>query len=278
MRAIHAFCLMALAGCAQPPPFPGTFDYSPFVERRIAEGFYRSDRNPADLPVTDAALIRNFLTIAFRREGLGDQSARDIPLWRWTGPIRFSVEGNRATRADRAAIAAFFDRLSALTGVPVAEDAEDPNYRIFILDLPGRRETGASLRREGGRWTSAGEFVGRMDDWSIPCRGTGRRGRDNRIEQVAVLIKAETAGPLRRSCIEEELAQGMGLINDDDRVRPSIFNDRNEFGVLTDHDAMLLRMLYHPLLRPGMTAEDARPLLPRVLADIRARMAREGMS
>ncbi|MEM9901291.1 MAG: DUF2927 domain-containing protein, partial [Pseudomonadota bacterium] len=46
--------------------------------------------------------------------------------------------------------------------------------------------------------------------------------------------------------------------NDSD-ARPSIFNDDEEFAVLTRHDELLLRMLYDDRLRSGMTARQAGP-------------------
>jgi hypothetical protein len=61
--------------------------------------------------------------------------------------------------------------------------------------------------------------------------------------------------------LHEELTQGLGLPNDSPRARPSIFNDDEEFALLTDHDELLLRMLYSPELRPGMTPEQARPVV-----------------
>ena len=67
-------------------------------------------------------------------------------------------------------------------------------------------------------------------------------------------------------CVEEELAQIMGLPNDDDDVRPSIFNDDDEFGRLTSMDEAMLGMLYNPRLSPGMDADTARPIV-RALAE-----------
>ncbi|MEO1065715.1 MAG: DUF2927 domain-containing protein, partial [Actinomycetota bacterium] len=89
------------------------------------------------------------------------------------------------------------------------------------------------------------------------------------IEFVLVLLKDETRGALRESCYHEEFAQFMGLMNDDDRVRPSIFNDDEEFAFLTEHDTWLLRMLYDDRLRPGMTAEEVRPLLRPIIDRLR---------
>ena len=63
---------------------------------------------------------------------------------------------------------------------------------------------------------------------------------------------------LRLSCIHEEIAQGLGLSNDSPAARPSVFNDDEEFGLLTTHDEFLLRILYDPRMRPGMNEIEAR--------------------
>ena len=62
----------------------------------------------------------------------------------------------------------------------------------------------------------------------------------------------------------------MGLPNDSPDARPSLFNTNLEFAFLTDHDEILLRMLYDPRLRPGMSAAEARPLLPAIARDAMA--------
>ena len=81
------------------------------------------------------------------------------------------------------------------------------------------------------------------------------------------LIRSEQPDLMRQSCIHEELAQGLGLGNDSAVARPSIFNDDEEFALLTSHDEELLRLLYHPSLKPGMSLGQARPVIQRILAD-----------
>jgi len=73
---------------------------------------------------------------------------------------------------------------------------------------------------------------------------------------------------MRLSCIHEEMAQAMGLANDSPTARPSIFNDDEEFALLTRHDELLLKMLYDRRLRLGMTPLQARPLLPAIAEDV----------
>jgi hypothetical protein len=64
------------------------------------------------------------------------------------------------------------------------------------------------------------------------------------------------------------MAQGMGLSNDSPEARPSVFNDDEEFALLTPHDEALLRILYDPRLRPGMTAEEAMPIVRAIAEEI----------
>ncbi len=73
----------------------------------------------------------------------------------------------------------------------------------------------------------------------------------NTYTAAVALIRAENPDLLRLSCIHEELAQGLGLANDSPAARPSIFNDDDEFALLTTHDEKLLQMLYDPRLHTG---------------------------
>ena len=80
------------------------------------------------------------------------------------------------------------------------------------------------------------------------------------------VIRAEHPDLLRLSCLHEEIAQGLGLANDSPTARPSIFNDDEEFALLTRQDELMLQMLYSPALRPGMTADKARPIVESLAA------------
>ena len=90
---------------------------------------------------------------------------------------------------------------------------------------------------------------------------------------ISLLPRRETVfclHPLMRSsCLQEELVQALGLGNDHSDVRPSIFNDDEEFALMTRHDEYLLRILYDPRLKSGMTAEEAMPIVREIIADLR---------
>jgi hypothetical protein len=86
--------------------------------------------------------------------------------------------------------------------------------------------------------------------------------------QAVAVIRAEHPDLMRLSCIHEELAQGLGLANDSPRARPSVFNDDEEFALLTRMDEILLKILYDRRLRPGMTESEARPIVEVIAAEI----------
>lgn len=90
----------------------------------------------------------------------------------------------------------------------------------------------------------------------------------NTYTAAIAVIRSENPDLLRLSCIHEELAQGMGLANDSPAARPSIFNDDDEFALLTGHDELLLKMLYDPRLRIGMNAAEARPIVREIAEEL----------
>ena len=94
-----------------------------------------------------------------------------------------------------------------------------------------------------------------------------RDGSSVYTEALAV-IRAEHPDLTRLACYHEELTQGLGLASDSPRARPSIFNDDQEFALITDFDLMMLRLHYDPRLRPGMTEQAARPLIFSIASEL----------
>lgn len=266
-----ALGIALLAGCA------GDYsqryrDYAVYLQN---DGYLRTETAPVDAPFTNDDLERNFLRIALNREYRRDglilvQTETPSPISRWTGPVRYRIAGGGATVEDHMEYAAFARRLGRLTGLEVTEVEEDPNLSILILSAEERASFVKALE-EGGAAKRMPLIVDWANDVRYPCVGQVgyRNSETGRITGAMIVIKAELEGVFRRSCIHEELAQAMGLMNDDDGVRPSIFNDDQEFAYLTSHDEYLLRILYDRRLAPGMTVEEVRPILPEIIAEIR---------
>lgn len=242
----------------------------------LSQGLLRGDGGGADTPFSDTILARNFVRIALFNEYRDDSDftqpqATVSKLRRWTQPIRMSVEfGNTVPLAQRdmdvASVSAYAARLSRATDVQITMTDENPNFRVLFLGEDDRRAYGDQLRALIPSISDATvrAFVNLPRDQLCVVIGTFAPGQSNYTKAIA-LIRAEHPNLMRTACVHEELAQGMGLANDSPGARPSIFNDDEEFALLTTHDELLLKMLYDPRLRTGMEPAVAAPIA-RVIA------------
>ena len=270
MKRLILLAALALTACDQTAA-----TYRHYTETLTNGGKLRTDRAPVDAAFSNSDLAENFEKIALNREYRRDEDVlveetTPTRLSRWEKPIRYRVIGEAVTGADRGEYASLAIRLSSLTGLTIEQTTVDPNLTILILG-PEERRVFVDQLKENGLAARMPLVVEWARDISYPC--VGQVGYDDSetglITGAMIVIKGELEGVLRRSCIHEELAQTLGLMNDDPEVRPSIFNDDQEFALLTEHDEILLRILYDERLTPGMQAEDARPLLPEIIEGIR---------
>lgn len=296
--------LIGLAGCAVSPPAPPT---SPTprpatltpkltpqseVSRQMAkhlsrvqadllvQGLLRTDGGGPDVPFSKRNLVDNFIRIAMFDEytNTGAQIiARETKsrLRRWEQPIRMKIEFGPSVpllqrSKDRAKISAYTQRLSRLTGIPIRLTARDANYHVLILNEDERRAAAPRLKKLApGIGTASLNAVTNMSRETL-CLvfAYSETATQSTYAKAVAVIRGEHPDLLRLSCIHEELAQGLGLANDSPAARPSIFNDDEEFGLLTHHDELLLQMLYDQRLRSGMTAQQARPIVKEIAAEL----------
>lgn len=238
----------------------------------LAQGMLRVDGGGPDTPFTAEMLAQNFMRIALFEEyaNVGGQIvAKQTPsyLHRWEQPVRLKVEFGpsvsvKKQRADHNRIKRLTDRLTRATGHPVLEVNQDPNFHVFVVNENERYGLKNRLREIiPGISDAAVMKVTRMPRshyciafaWDPEHTGTYRK--------AVAIIRAEHPDLMRLSCLHEEIAQGLGLSNDSPKARPSVFNDDEEFGLLTHHDELLLRMLYDDRLEPGMTPDEAAPIV-----------------
>lgn len=246
----------------------------------LSRGLMRTDSGEVDAPFSRSQLEDNFVRIALFDEYVatgGRIIAQRTPsnLRRWQRPVRMHVEFGPSIpeaqqRSDRAHIVDYIRRLGRVTGHPIAP-AQHPgaNFHVLVLNEDDRRGYGARLR----------QLVPGIDDTAVRTitampRSTfclvfafSRAPEDGYTNAIAV-IRGEHPELLRHSCVHEELAQGLGLANDSPAARPSVFNDDEEFALLTKHDELLLKVLYDRRLQPGMSATEVRPVLRQITSEL----------
>jgi len=283
---------LALAACdfpgpSQPPPVaPQSVAVAPVTPKSAAasayytqvqqmllsQGLMRTDPG-TNIPYTDRMLAENFMRIALYdeyRRGNGGFVREETAsrLRRWEEPVRIGVRFGASVPPERQAtdlarIASFAARLSAVTGHPIGLDDANPNFLIHVVSEDEREALGPKVRAFLPN-LSPGDVAGITNmPRSTYCLvyALSASGSSGTYTRAFAVIRSEHPDLLRLSCLHEELTQGLGLPNDSPRARPSIFNDDEEFALLTDQDELLLRMLYSPELRPGMSPAEARPIV-----------------
>ncbi len=238
--------------------------------RLVRDGLLRTDGGQADAPFNAATLAANFERIALFNEYAlsgGRFVAQQTPstLRRWTGPVRiqphFGASVDAAQRAeDRSVLSTYAARLGRVTGHPVSMVNSGGNFHVLYLNRDEQLTAGPLVRQLMPGINDATVREIESLSRSIFCSVYSFSESSTRPVYVAAIaiIRHEHPDLLRRSCVHEEIAQGLGLPNDSPAARPSIFNDDDEFALLTPHDELLLRMLYDRRLQIGMTPDAAR--------------------
>ena len=254
--------------------------YANVQSRLLTQGLLRTDGGGPDAPFDATTLARNFEKIALFDEYAVAGAhfvAQQTPstLRRWEKPIRMEIVfGDLVPQArrekDRANVIAYAARLSRLTGVKISITNKNPNFHVLFLNRDEQKAAGPSLRKMVPRISPivVREIAESPRNTFCVAYAFSNQGAVGTYDSAIILIKSEHTDLMRLSCIHEEMAQAMGLANDSPKARPSIFNDDEEFALLTHHDELLLKMLYDPRLKLGMTPQSARAILPTIAEEV----------
>lgn len=211
----------------------------------------------------DSYLVESFMAIAMERE-YGE--ARQPRFTRWQQPIRLQLineSGDKPLQAEVVKVQA--THLAHITGHPINLVNSKPNLTLIMTDY-------SRMKSWATRTMGADPSVAVALKEGLCLANYATNGKQE-INRATIIIPVDYSRAKGRflDCVVEELTQVMGLPNDSDRVFPSIFNDNSIDSFLTGLDYVLLKMAYHPSLKPGMSRDEIRAALPVALADLRAR-------
>ena len=190
-------------------------------------------------------LARQFERIAFTSEFGGQYRAGR--LIRWEGPVRIRLAGHEPERF-RAEVERQIEELRQLSGLEIT-------IGDGLADGPPAGMTVEFSTSRGGT----------TFDPDAPCR-TLIWESGFIVKRVQIFITPEP-DLLRRHCIAEELTQALGLADDSRVIRDSIFNDASSRQRIAPWDALMVRILYDPRLKPGMHKSEAMPIVRRIIAE-----------
>jgi hypothetical protein len=246
-RLLACLALAGLAACAQAPgsrPEISSVRFGPVIEPK---GIARSNLD----------LAQDFLDLTFELES-GEKVDH---LLRYETPVRVHL-ASPALAEYRPDLEALLARLRAEAGIDIAETDDAAAAQIIVEAVPA-----AQIARV---FPSAACFIvpGETDWRGFMRRRPGARVRwpeQTTLERAAIFLPLDTTPQDVRDCLHEEITQALGPADDLYRLPDSIWNDDNFHGMATRFDMTILRALYQPDLRSGMTRTEAAAALPRVL-------------
>lgn len=225
-------CATILAGCAQ-------------NNRAVTPPIGMTTRANVDL-------AHDFLDLTFQLE-TGQNLSR---LLKYDGPVRVALDP--ALAAYRDDLAAVLGRIRRGAHIDIAPGGAES--QIVVLAVPA-----SELR---SFVPGAACFVApSVQSWAAFRAAPHTRWSTlQRLDHAAIFIPDDAAPYSVRACLNEEIGQALGPVNDLYRLPDSVFNDDNIHLELTEFDLMMLRVLYSNDLPAGAGRDEVAALLPGILA------------
>lgn len=253
LAALTAVMMIFLAACHQNKPpaestpweEPSVYSQPETSETTVSEPIVTKPAHSQlyipDVSVEDVILYFNEVCLDSEIINSGDPSY----VQKWIAPIYYSLEGDY-TDADLAVLTSFTDRLNSIEGFPGISRNEDPmkrNLRIHFCD----EQTLLSLMGPNFAGTD-----GAVTFWYA----------DNIICDAIICYRTDLNQYLRNSVILEEIYNGLGPIQDTS-LRPDsiIYQEFSQPQQLTAIDELILRLLYHPDIQPGMNKQQCEQVI-----------------
>ena len=242
---VAAFVVPVLAASGKQPPPAGAFAGAPAQFTRFSS----------------AELTRGFMALAFGSDLRIGAAPRGIR--RFNRPIRAAViRGGSVDRADamQRIIAEYADKVPNLK-LSMASDHAPPDIEVRLIDEKNFKS--ALVAAFGKKVARA--FVARTDP---QCMTSVKSDSDGEIIRAVSFIIVDKGDDVFLDCGYHELLHAFGLSNHDQHNPWTTLNQRRMVGYLTVYDHALLTILYDRRIEPGMTARQARAIVPTVIKNL----------
>jgi hypothetical protein len=212
---------------------------------------------------SDDEIKDGFLKTAFHAELQFDRRGERIR--KFDEPVRVFVisRGAPDRRAEIATIIADIRAHVDHLDLALTDDRQAAN---FVVTLVQGRDLARTIRARYG----ADKAKQIQQSLHPQCLSGIGKDQSFRIRRAEVILPVDAGEFAFYDCAYEELLQALGVINDDNSVPWTMFNDNVQMGFFDVYDQYLLNILYDPRVRPGMSKGELDKLLPEVLPTVRA--------
>lgn len=238
----------------------------PFIRRKIpclllmSALSFSAQAESAHWQQTDY-ILNSFNDITLNREHGGHSGQVN----KWLQPIRYQIDDRTGDQAlHQRMVSDHLYHLASITGLDIKPAAASDRANLRI-NFASEQDLDHSLSRDFGL---SDDTLRHQIIHDSVCLARVKASTEGEIKSAGVIIPVDRArahGKLM-SCIVEELTQVLGLVNDSNKVFPSIFNDRSFNDFLSGLDYILLKLLYEPEIGAGMRRDELEQQLRLILS------------
>ena len=169
-------------------------------------------------------------------------------IQKWAAPIYYTLEGNY-TDADLKVLTGFATWLNSIEGFPGIYPSPDAGKTNLDIHFCTQQKIPDIM---GPNFTNMDGAVTFWYDYDI-------------IYDAIICYRTDMSQYLRNSVILEEIYNGLGPVQDT-VLRPDsiIYQYYSEPQALTAVDKLILQLLYHPDIKPGMNAEQCAEVIRKL--------------
>lgn len=216
---------------------------------------------------TDAEIIDGFFRVVFGAEF--HVSGGIDRIRKYEVPVRVYADnrGKPDRRQQLAEVIADIRSKVQHLDIAMADNRKDAN---IVVTLVRDRDIEKTIKRFYGK--EQGKKI--LESLEPQCLSGFKKDELFRILHSDVILAIDAGDFIFYDCVYEEVLQALGPINDDDELPWTMFNDDVQMGFFGIYDQYILNLLYHPSMRAGMSKEQVKELLPNILPEVRAWVAK----
>jgi hypothetical protein len=216
---------------------------------------------------TDEEIIDGFFRVVFGAEFRVSGGVDRIR--KFETPIRVYAD-SRAKPDRRAQLAEVIaDIRSKVRNLDIAMVDKRKEANV-VVTLIRDRDVEKTIKRFYGK--EQGEKI--VQSLEPQCLSGFKKDELFRIQHSDIIIAVDAGDFIFYDCVYEEVLQSLGPINDDDKLPWTMFNDDVQMGFFDIYDQYIMNLLYDPRIRAGMSKEQVKELLPKILPEVRAWIAK----
>ena len=179
----------------------------------------------------------------------GDGDAKLVQ--KWTEPIYYQMQGEW-TAQDQQILENLFSQLNCIYGFPGIYPASEGNLVNLRISFYERD----AFQADFGEFLNYEEADGAVQYWYYNDL--------NNIYEARIGYRTDLSQYIRNGVLLEEVVNGLGIQDTMLREDSIVYQSFSEVQELSEMDWLLIKLLYHPEIKCGMTPEECKQVLERI--------------